>query len=98
MSTNTNETTAQRLNTILSTIESVPLREDLFNNFHMRNPLDFAKLLVSLDLPDSVKSSLLALKVGQKPPYKCEGLDVLIERSAQLMWTRLAEDAAKISA
>jgi hypothetical protein len=92
------EKTEQKLQVILSEIEDAPLREDIFNNFHIRNPLDFAKFLIALDLPDSAKAKLLACKVSAKQKYNGEGLDVLIERAAQLMWARLAEDAAKISA
>jgi hypothetical protein len=86
------ETTEQKLQAILSEIEDAPLREDLFNNFHMRNPLEFARVLVALDISDSIKSQLLACKVSAKQKYNGEGLDVLIERAAQLMWARLGEE------
>ncbi len=99
----TNETTTERLNTadrleaILSEIEDVALGEDIFNSFWMRDPLEFAKFLVSLeDLPDSIKSQLLACKVSAKQKYQGESLDVLIERAALQMWNRLAEDCSKV--
>jgi hypothetical protein len=91
--TKPNLSTVDRLEAILAEIEDAPLREDLFNEFHMRNPLDFAKLLVALDLPDSTKAQLLALKVGQKPPYDGEPLEILIERAAMMMWARLGADS-----
>ena len=90
----TNETT-ERLNTILEAVEK-PLAEDLVNQFLLRNPLDFAKLLVTLDLPDAIKAQLLALKVGMKPAYNGESLEILIERAALQMWNRLAEDCSKV--
>jgi len=85
------ELTEQKLQTILEAVDK-PLAEDLFNNFHMRNPLDFAKLLVALDISDSIKSQLLACKVSAKQPYQGENLEILIERAAQLMWARLGAE------
>src|SRR6267154_2685058 len=96
----TNETTAQmlttaeRLETILSAIEDAPLREDLFHRFFLENPLQVAKLLHSLNLSDSVKSQLLALKVGMPPSYKGADLEPLIEHAMQQMWARIGEDRA----
>jgi hypothetical protein len=93
--TKTNLSTVDRLEAILAEIEDAPLHEDLFNEFHLRDPLSFAKLLVSLDLPDATKAALLALKVGQPPAHKGEGLEVLIERAAMQMWARLATQAGE---
>jgi hypothetical protein len=86
---NTNETTSQRLEVILSEIEDAPLREEIFNSFYLLNPLEFAKLLVALALPDTLKASLLALKVGMPPAYKGVDLEPLVERAMQIMWARL---------
>ena len=86
-----NETTEHRLNTILSAIEDTPLREEIFNSFHILDPLQFAKLLHSLELPDSVKSQLLALKVGLPTPYTGVDLAPLIEKAMQIMWAQLGE-------
>ena len=88
-----NKTTQQELETILTTIEDAPVREELFYRFFVLDPLRFAKLLHSLSLPDAVKGQLLALKVGQPPQYKGEGLDILIDRAMSQMWARLAEQA-----
>jgi hypothetical protein len=88
----TNETTEHRLDTILSAIEN-PLRDELFNSFHIVNPLEYAKLLHSLELTDSVKASLLALKVGMPQPYKGVDLEPLIARAMEQMWARLGERA-----
>ena len=94
----TNETTEQKLQAILSEIDDAPLREDIFNRFFLENPLQVAKLLHSLTLPDSVKSKILALRVGMPPAHHGENLEILIEKAAMQMWARLAEDAEKISA
>jgi hypothetical protein len=90
---NTNETTSQRLEIILSAIDK-PLAEDITNHFHLVNPVEFAKLLIALDLSDSMKAQLLALKVGMKTPYQGVDLSPLIERAAQQMWARLCEGKA----
>jgi hypothetical protein len=86
------ETTEQKLQAILSAIEDAPLREELFNSFHLLNPLDFARLLHSLALSDTSKSALLALKVGAPPSYKGPDLLPLIERAMQIMWQRLGAE------
>jgi hypothetical protein len=85
----TNVSTAERLASILTEIEDAPLREELFQTFHLLNPLEFAKLLVALALPDTLKASLLALKVGMPPAYKGVDLEPLVERAMQIMWARL---------
>ena len=90
------ETTEQKLQIILSAIEDIPLRDELFQNFHLINPLEFAKLLHSLSLADSVKAQLLALKVGMKPPYPGTELEPLISRAMEQMWARLADNWAKV--
>ncbi len=89
--TTTTLTVAERLESILSAVDSTPLREDLFNQFHILNPLEYARLLHSLNLPDGIKAQLLALKVGQKQPYKGTDLEPLIEKAMAQLWERLAE-------
>lgn len=96
MSTNTMETTQQKLQTILSEINDVPLRDDIFNRFFLENSLQVAKLLHSLALPDSVKSKLLALKVGMPPPYNGCELEPLISRAMVRFWRRLEIQAGEI--
>jgi len=83
--------TTERLNAILEAVEK-PLAEDLFNQFHLLNPLEFAKLLHSLSLPDVTKAQLLALKVGQPVPYKGVDLEPLIEKAMGQMWSRLGAE------
>jgi hypothetical protein len=85
------ETTAQKLNDILSAIEDAPLQDELFQSFHLLNPIDYAKLLHSLSLPDATKAQLLALKVGMPTPYKGTDLEPLISRAMEQMWARLSE-------
>jgi hypothetical protein len=85
------ETTVNRLEAILSEISNGPLREDLFSRFFLENPLQIAKLLHSLSLPDSVKAKLLALRVGMPPSYKGTDLEPLISRAMEQMWQRLIE-------
>jgi hypothetical protein len=87
------ENTTERLNEILASIEQ-PLADDLRNQFYLTNPLEFAQSLHSLDLPDRAKSSLLALKVNMPPQHKGVDLAPLIERAADQMWARLAEESA----
>ena len=94
MTTETNLSTANRLEAILSAIEN-PLRDELFNSFHIVNPLEYAKLLHSLELTDSVKAQLLALKVGQRQPYKGVDLAPLIEKAIGQMWARLGDTSTK---
>ena len=89
MESTTKVNTADRLATILADIEDAPLRDELFNSFHLCNPLEFAKLLHSSSLPDASKASLLALKVGMPQPYHGVDLEPLIARAMEQMWQRL---------
>jgi hypothetical protein len=88
-----NKTTQQQLEAILTAVEDASDREDTFNHFYALDPLQFAKLLHALSLPDAVKAQLLGLKVGQPQPYKGVDLEPLIENAMKLMWSRLAEQA-----
>jgi hypothetical protein len=80
--------TADQLETILSEIEDRAVGGDLFNRFFLENPLEYACLLHSLNLPDSIKAQLLALKVDMKPPYKSSDLAPLIEKAMAQLWER----------
>ena len=82
-----------RLNAILATIDDTDVREDLFMQFWLVNPLEFASLLHSLEISDAAKSQLLALKVGQPPQHKGTDLSPLIERAIEILWQKLADDA-----
>jgi hypothetical protein len=84
------ENIAERVETILADIEK-PLADDLRNRFYLLNPLEVARLLHSLDLPDAAKAQLLALKVGQPPQYKGPDLAPLVERAAEQFWERIVE-------
>src|ERR1700676_5250922 len=98
MSTNETKSTltvAERLNVILESVEK-SLAEDLFHRFFLENPLQVAKLLHSLAIPDAVKSQILALKVGMPPSHKGEDLEPLVERAMQNMWSRLGKERAHV--
>jgi hypothetical protein len=41
--------------------------EDLQTSFAVCNPLEFARHLHTLDIPDAIKGELLRAKVSQKP-------------------------------
>lgn len=84
--------TTERLNAIVESVESVPLRDELVHQFFIVNALQFAQFLHSLSLPDATKGKLLALKVGMPPSYKGVDLGPLVERAAEQMWARLAEN------
>ncbi len=81
--------TTERLNGILAAVDDTVLREQLFQNFHLINPLEFAKLLHSLDLPDAVKAQLLRAKVEQPAAYKGVNLAPLVENAMAQRWKRL---------
>jgi hypothetical protein len=80
--------TADRLDEILSNVEQ-ELRQDIFTQFWLRDPLSFTRVLISTDLDDSVKAALLACKSSAKEKYQGESLEILIERASRLQWQRL---------
>jgi hypothetical protein len=79
-----------RLNQILDAMDDEIVREQIFHNFHLLNPLEFCRLLHSLpDVSDSVKSALLREKVMQPSAYKGVDLAPVVDRAFQALWTRL---------
>jgi hypothetical protein len=66
------------------------VRDQLFHNFHLVNPLEFAKLLHSLSaVPNAVKGQLLRAKVEQPAGYKGVNLAPLMENAMAQLWKRL---------
>ena len=91
------ENTTKELEAVLSTLEPV-LAEELFQSFHLLDPLQYARLLYSLDLPDEVYGALLAARVDAPPSYDGPDLSKLVEIAAQKLWERLAIAAATVDA
>jgi hypothetical protein len=81
------ETTEQKLQIILESVEPC-LAEDITNHFYLRDPISFAKLLVSLSLPDKIAGGLLAIRVGL--PYREPNLQPLFSRAMDNFWKRLS--------
>jgi hypothetical protein len=57
------------------------------------NPLEFAKHLHSLHLPDEVKSEWLLRKVNESPAEREEIMKRAIDKTMAEFWDRLAEEA-----
>ena len=56
------------------------------------NPLEFARHLNTLDIPDRVKSECLAAKVNAKPTEQHDAMQKAIERAMTAFWNRLGAE------
>jgi hypothetical protein len=88
--------TSERLNLALSAVAE-PLRTELFNAFYIHNPIDFARLLLSLELPTDTTRELLLCKVSQPPAYKGPAIETLMERAVEKFWSRLSEEHSNVA-
>jgi hypothetical protein len=83
--------TSERLNLALSALEP-SLRDEVFNAFHLMNPIQFAGLLLSMELPNDVTRELLLCKVSQPPKYRGESIETLTKRAVEQFWNRLGSE------
>ena len=93
-----NATTKSNLESALTAVEDAGIREHLAQSFYLLDPIQFAKLLISLDLPDRVKADLLRLKVELPPAYKGEDFEALLHRSMEKWWQKMIDDCAAAEA
>ena len=82
-------TSAQQVEVVLSTVDDPQVQAEIRNSYFLQNPIEFARVLHSFELSDSVKREILMLKVSQKPAYKGENLEPLIEASFKKFWAEL---------
>ena len=75
----THLTTVERLNLALASVPE-PTRTELENFYWLANPIDFARELISLELPVDVTRELLLCKVSQRKKYDGPSLRELAER------------------
>jgi hypothetical protein len=85
----TNLSTEQTLSSL-----SEAVIEDLTVSFAACNPLEFARHLHSLDMPDAIKGELLRAKVNQKPKERDDAMQNVIESAMSRFWSRLGNTAA----
>jgi hypothetical protein len=87
------ETTEEKLNAILGADElSNSAREALFSSFFILNALELARKLYGLDIPDSVRAQMIALKVSAPTPSKDDGMERVISNAAERFWNRLGAE------
>jgi hypothetical protein len=67
--------------------------EDLQTSFAVCDPIQFARHLHTLDIPDAIKGQWLRLKVQQKPTERGDAMQKAIERAMSNFWNRLSERA-----
>ena len=93
----THLTTEQRLTLALSAVDE-PLRTELYNFFWLStNPIEFARELISLELPLDTTRELLLCKVSQPPKRNGEGLEVLLDKAMQDYWKSLGEEHGNVA-
>jgi hypothetical protein len=80
------------LNETTTTLTTAQI-EDLQLSFAMMNPIEFARHLQTLDIPDRVKAECLAAKVNQKPTEREDAMQNAISRAMTAFWNRLSESA-----
>jgi hypothetical protein len=64
-------------------------REQLTTAFYVFNPLELAKYLYRLSVPDRLKGELIRLKIERYGESQDDGLASAIELAAQKFWQRL---------
>lgn len=90
------EPITQKLNDLLDTLDDFQVAETIFQHFFLEpDPIQFARFLHSLGLPDRVHGELLALKVSIPPAYKSD-MSSLLERAAENMWQRIEDRAREL--
>jgi hypothetical protein len=92
------ETIEQNLKQILSDKSLDAAREELHAAFHLLDVLAFTRRLRGIQIPDSTKSALVALKarmLAQPAQPKVDPLEVVLQASLNGFWNRLADDAAR---